>query len=110
MASPSPVSLVNTNKQHRCNAKCILKVSVAEVVVVITGSGLAEEQGCGVCVQRLTETLRELRMVIQNSSSLLPSVNSTQEDLLGDGIMESQVSGTSKEFSDRMLGPTVDPR
>ena len=76
---------------------------MAEVVVVITGSGLTEEQGCGVCVQRLTETLRELRMVIQNSSSLLPSVNSTQEDLLGDGIMESQVSGTSKEFSDHTL-------
>lgn len=64
--------------------------------MVITGSGLAEEQGCGVCVQRLTETLQELRMVIQNSSSLLLSVNNTQEDRLGDGIRESQVSETTE--------------
>lgn len=69
----------------------ILKVSIAEVVVVVAGTGLEEEQGCGVCVEQLIANLRELRMVIENSSSLLASVNSTQEQLLVDGIMESQV-------------------
>lgn len=65
-----------------------LKVSIAEVVVVITGTGLEEEQGCGACVEQLLTNLRELRMVIENSSSLLAS---TQEQLLDEGIMESRV-------------------
>ena len=61
------------------------------MIVLITETGMEVEQGCGECVDRLTDSLRELGLVIGNSSSLLASVNATQEDLLTDGIMESQV-------------------
>lgn len=57
----------------------------------MTGADLEEEQGCGVCVEGLTRNLLELRMLLENSSSLLGSLNTTQEQLLGNRIMESQV-------------------
>ena len=50
-----------------------------------------EEQGCGVCVEDLTDNLDELLVQIQNSSDSLPTVNQTQEDLLQQEIMRSQV-------------------
>lgn len=59
--------------------------------MVVTGAGLEEEQGCGVCVEGLTRSLLELRTLLENSSSLLGSFNTTQEQILGNGIMESQV-------------------
>lgn len=91
ISSESP-QISTYKQQHRHYAPALLKkVSIAEVVVVITGAGLEEEQGCGVCVKDLTGNLRELRTLIENSSSLLGSVNSTQEQLLENGIMESLV-------------------
>ena len=61
------------------------------MIITVTGEGLAEEQGCGVCVEDLTDNLEELLVIIQNSSESLPSVNRTQEDLLRREIMEAQV-------------------
>lgn len=66
-------------------------MSIAEVIITITGPDLVEEQGCGVCVQDLTNNLDELQGVINNSTILLGSVNGTQERLLQQEIMDSQV-------------------
>lgn len=69
------------------------KVAIAEVVITVSGSGLEEERGCGVCVEDLILNLDEIVVVIDNSSSLLGSINTTQEELLQGEIMESQVLG-----------------
>lgn len=54
----------------------------------VVGSDL-EEEGCGVCVQELTESLDDLMAAI--SDSRVYSVNQTQEDIVVGGIQESQV-------------------
>ena len=61
------------------------------MIITVSGSGLEEERGCGVCVEGLVLILDEIGMVIDNSSSLLGSINTTQEELLQGEIMESQV-------------------
>ena len=61
------------------------------MLVVISGSGLEEELGCGVCIEELTARLGGIRVVIENSSMLLGSVNSTQEMLLERELTQSKV-------------------
>ena len=69
-----------------------IKVSLAEVIFTISGAGLPEEQGCGSCVEDLTDTLDELIMEIENSTNLLASINETQQQTLQQEIMEAQVN------------------
>ncbi len=62
------------------------------MIITVTGFGLSEEEGCGNCVQDLTDSLDELIMEIRNSTDLLASVNETQQQILQQEIMESQVA------------------
>ena len=70
-----------------------MKVSIAEIIVTITGSDLGEEEGCGACTEQLTDTLNDLTVVISNSSSGLGGlVNTSQEEFVQREIMDTQVN------------------